>query len=161
MDQSGSRPGHSPADHEERPLIIERPDLAHPLRRVSAFVFTLAAWLLLLAWWFPIWGLVVGEFRALTGVNRSQAAGALALHSLVELFPLAFALVAAALLANGLLGLIHKKLAPPKVKRSVGMAQLASGMALDVDQLAAWQSARILHVEHGEHGSVVDAKVVR
>jgi poly-beta-1,6-N-acetyl-D-glucosamine biosynthesis protein PgaD len=161
MDQSGSRPGNSPANHEERPLIIERPDLSHPLRRVSAFVFTLAAWLMLLAWWFPIWELVAGEFSAITSMDRRAGAGALALHSLVELFPLAFALVAAVLLANGLLALIRKKLSPPKVKRSVGMAQLASGMALDVDQLAAWQSARILHVEHGPHGNVVDAKVVR
>ena len=161
MDQSGSRPGYNPADHEERPLIIERPDLSHPLRRVSAFVFTLAAWLLLAAWWFPIWGLVVGELRAITGVDRSQAAGALALHSLVELFPVACVLVAAVLLVNGLLSGLYKRWSRPKPLRAVGMEQLAGGMALDVDQLAVWQSARILRVEHGPRGRVVDATVVR
>ena len=44
MDESGPR-------HQARrlPLIIERPDLAHPLRRMSAVVITSRAWLLWLA----------------------------------------------------------------------------------------------------------------
>jgi hypothetical protein len=41
--------------HQTRrlPLIIERPDLAHPLRRVLALFATSLAWLLWLAMWIP------------------------------------------------------------------------------------------------------------
>ena len=49
----------------------------------------------------------------------------------------------------------------PKPLPLVGMERLATGMALDVDKLAAWQSARILHVQHGPLGRVTDASIVR
>ena len=48
MDES--RPRHQT---RRLPLIIERPDLAHPLRRAIGLFVTVLAWLLWLAMWIP------------------------------------------------------------------------------------------------------------
>lgn len=162
MDQS--RPRHKPG-HEQRQqqaLIIERPDLAHPLRRVLAILFTLLAWGLWIGLWLPVLGLVAAHFGLeLPWVNYP---GQLSLHTLrllVNVFPLAIALVLLVLAVNGLISRIHRRFNPPSALRFVGMDRLAEGMALDPGQLATWQSARILHVEHGPLGRVIDARIVR
>lgn len=156
MDQSRPRPRH------ERPLIIERPDLAHPLRRTVAFVLTVAAWVGFAAMWLPIFGLAADAlgFTVEFGLSPGET-GVLALRGLLQLFPVAIALIVLVLVVNGAVGLVFRHIVPERRHRFVGMDQLATGMALDVEKLKTWQSGRILHVEHGPLGRVTDARVVR
>ena len=162
MDQSGSR-RESVRATQQSPLIIERPDLAHPLRRVFALLFTLLAWGLWVALWLP----VLASLAAYCGLPLPWAAAfpeavsLAALWSLVGVFPLAIGLVILVLAVNGLYHRINGRFSSVRKHRLVGMEQLATGMALDAEQLAHWQSARILHVEHGPRGRVIDARIVR
>ena len=39
--------------HQALPLIIERPDLAHPVRRAVSYALTALAWLFWLMMWLP------------------------------------------------------------------------------------------------------------
>jgi len=163
MDQSRSRPRHDPASAAEaRPLIIERPELAHPVRRVAAFVITLLAWVGWIAMWIPVAGVVAVRLGVPLerGVYPSQAS-VVALRELVSLFPAALGVVVLILVINGVVGMVYRRMAPPRPKPFVGMDRLATGAALDVDKLAAWQSARVLHVEHGPLGRVTEATIVR
>lgn len=168
MDQSGPRPrlgdqvqGASPL-LVQKPLIIERPELAHPVRRVVAFALTVAAWIGLVAMWVPVFGVLAVAlgmpFGAAPPAGRD---GALALQGLLEVFPVAVGLVLLVLAVNGLINRGFRRLTPSSVHRFVGMEQLATGVALDPKQLAEWQSGRILHVEHGPLGRVTGARVVR
>ncbi len=45
--------------------------------------------------------------------------------------------------------------------RPIGTERLASGLALDPERLAGWQSAQILYVEHGPLGRVTDASTTQ
>ena len=79
----------------------------------------------------------------------------------MALFPAALGAVVVVLVVNGLVGIVIRRFSRRKPKPFVGMDRLATGMALDPDKLAAWQSARVLHVEHGPQGRVTDATIVR
>ncbi len=132
------------------------------MRRLCAFALTLAAWIAWVAMWVPVFGVfaVWLGLPPLPGAYPSQE-NVIALRGLLLLFPTAFAAVIGILAVNGVIGLVYRRLAPPKPLPLVGMERLATGMALDVDKLAAWQSARILHVQHGPLGRVTDASIVR
>lgn len=167
MDKPGPRPrlddqAPVPGRPDQRPLIIERSDLAHPVRRVVAFVLTLAAWFGLIAMCVPVLSLLAG----MLGLPFAQGAssrsdGVVALQGLLDEFPLAVSLVLLVLAVNGVLSWVSRRISAPVTHRYVGMEQLAVGMALDPKALAEWQSGRILHVEHGPAGRVVSAQVIR
>lgn len=168
MDQSGPRPRLGDNDQEapplvmQKPLIIERPDLAHPVRRMLALSLTVGAWCGLVAMWIPVFGaLAVSLGVPLTRGIYPSAEGVVALRGLLEVFPAAVGLVLIVLAVNGLLSWVLRRFAAPPVHRFVGMEQLATGVALDPKQLAEWQSGRILHVEHGPLGRVIGARIVR
>lgn len=132
------------------------------MRRLAAFVITLLAWVGWIAMWIPVVGVVAVWLGAPLerGAYPSQTS-VLALRELMSLFPAALGVVVLILAINGIVGLAYRRIAPPKPKPFVGMDRLATGMALDVDKLAAWQSSRVLHVEHGPQGRVTDATIVR
>lgn len=154
MDQS--RPGHQ---SERLPLIIERPDLAHPVRRVLAVVFTSVAWGLWLLMWFPFLFALGRHFGYdLPKLHFDSHFGLESFFSLLHITPYLMATVGLILL----IGLIREKVRShigykSERWRPVGMERLATGAALDVDRLAQWQSARILYVEHGPLGRVTNA----
>lgn len=168
MDQSRPRPrlgdqgqAASPLP-VQKPLIIERPELAHPVRRVAALLLTVAAWVGLIAMWIPVFGILAVALGApLTRGIYPSVEGVVALRGLLEVFPAAVGLVLVVLGGNGLLSWVLRRFAAPTVHRFVGMEQLATGVALDPKQLAEWQSGRVLHVEHGPLGRVTGARIVR
>jgi len=146
----------------ERPLIIERPDLAHPVRRVLAFVITLLAWIGFLAIWLPVLDIAaVALDLPIPSRSFPSPNHALALRSLFNVFPFAIGLMILVLAVNGVINWIYKHLAKPKVHRFIGMEQLATGLALDKDKVSKWQGGRILHVEHGPLGRVINAEIIR
>lgn len=145
--------------HQTRrlPLIIERPDLAHPLRRVLALFATSLAWLLWLAMWIP--------FLAALGRHLGYPLPAIAFPSQVSLDSF-FALlrigpyVVGCAVAVVALSYLREKTRPVRTDerwRPIGTARLATGAALDPDRLAEWQTAQILYVAHGPHGRVSSA----
>jgi poly-beta-1,6-N-acetyl-D-glucosamine biosynthesis protein PgaD len=50
---------------------------------------------------------------------------------------------------------------PDRRWRPVGLERLAHSMALEPQQLAAWQAAQVLYVRHGDHGNVIEASPTR
>ncbi len=120
------------------------------------------AWVGFVAMWIPVVGIVAVWLGAPLerGVYPSRES-VYALRELMALFPAALGAVVAVLVVNGLVGMIFRNIARRKPKPFVGMDRLATGMALDTERLAAWQSARVLHVEHGPLGRVTDATIVR
>lgn len=120
------------------------------------------AWAGFVAMWIPVFGVVAVWLGAPLerGVYPSRES-VYALRELMALFPAALGAVVAVLVVNGLVGIIIRRFSRRKPKPFVGMDRLATGMALDPEKLAAWQSARVLHVEHGPLGRVTDATIVR
>lgn len=157
MDQSRPR-----RNIEQRPLIIERPDLAHPVRRALAFVLTLLAWIAFIAIWLPALDITAVALGLPLPSNVFwSVSNTVALRNLFDVFPLAIGLLLLVLALNGLINWLYQHFTKPKTHRFVGMEQLATGLALDESKLTEWQGACILHVEHGPLGRVVNAKVIR
>ncbi len=152
MDQS--RPGHHPL-----PLIIERPDLAHPVRRAISYLLTAGGWLLWLVMWVPFLA-ALGRYLGYQ-VPEIAFPSQISLQSfliLVKMLPF----VIGAAIGLMLLSFLWDKLKthagfPDRRWRPVGLDRLAHSMALEPQQLAAWQSAQVLYVHHGDHGNVIDA----
>lgn len=152
MDQP--RPGHHPL-----PLIIERPDLAHPVRLAVSYFLTACGWMLWLAMWVPFLAALGRHlgYQLPEVVFPSQ----ISLHSfliLLEMLPF----VAGAAIALMLLSYLWEKAKshagfPDRRWRPVGLERLAHSMALEPEKLAAWQAAQVLYVRHGDHGNVIDA----
>jgi len=146
---------------EQQPLIIERPDLAHPLRRATALLFTLLAWAGWVALWLPVIGSLTAHFGlVLPWINYPGLLSLNSLSQLLDVFPLAIGSVLLVLAINGLISRILRRFNKPQAHGFVGMDRLAAGMALDPDKLTTWQAARILHVEHGPKGRVINARTV-
>ena len=155
MDQS--RPGHHPL-----PLIIERPDLAHPVRRAFSYLLTAGGWLLWLAMWLPFLSALGRHF----GYQLPEIAfpSQISLHSFLVLAQMLPFVVGAAIVLM-LLSYLWEKLRKhagfsDRRWRPVGLERLAHSMALEPEQLAAWQAAQVLYVRHGDHGNVIDASPI-
>lgn len=154
MDQS--RPGNQA---RRLPLIIERSDLTHPVRRVMAYVFTIVAWGLWVVMWIPF----IAALGRYYGYQMPEIAfpSQISLESFLALarvtpYVLAFAILIA------LASIFGEKIKARSNKnnerwRPVGLERLATGVALDPKLLEQWQTARILYVEHGPHGRVTNA----
>lgn len=156
MDQSG--PGRSP----QQPLIIERPDLTHPLHRVLGIGVTLAAW----AVWLLMWFWLAQAALAIVGLRLPgpMPPGTLSLSSfkaLMNVAPLA-ALCMAAALALGVLRRwwVRRVMDRHAPVRLVGLDRLARDAALNPARVRAWHDEQILYVEHGPMGRVKDASAV-
>lgn len=157
MDKSGSRPGIS-----RQPLIIERPDLEHPVRRALSVCFTALAWFAWFVLWLPVLTFAAERFGiALPWQFPSGERNLQALQELIDVFPAAMGILLVVLAANGVTGWLYRRLHKPVTHHHVDTRQLASGMSLDELKLAAWQRARILRVQHSAEGRVIDADVVR
>lgn len=156
MDQSG--PGRSP----QQPLIIERPDLTHPLSQVLGIGITLAAW----AVWLLMWFWLAQAALASVGLRMPgpMPPGTLSLSSfkaLMSMAPLA-AMCMGAALALGVLRRwwLRRVMGRHAPVRPVGLDRLARDAALDPARVRAWQGEQILYVEHGPMGRVSDASDV-
>ena len=154
MDQS--RPGYQA---ERLPLIIERPDLAHPLRRALALILTSVAWVLWIVMWIPVLsalGRHIGyDFPQFNLTSRFSME---AFFALLRITPYLIGTVALIFVA----GLLREKYRAhigyeSERWRPLGMERLATGSALDPGLLDQWQSARILYVQHGPRGRVTNA----
>lgn len=143
------------------PLIIERPDLAHPVRRVLAWVLTLLAWLLFVVMWIPLLaalGRHLGyDLPPITFPSQ------ISLDSFLALVNVTPWVIGVALAVIAVSYLVEKFKSPPDARdarwRPVGMDRLAVGAALDPELLAQWQSAQVLYVEHGPRGRVTNAGI--
>lgn len=157
MDES--RPRHQA---RRLPLIIERPDLAHPLRRVMAVVITTLAWFFWLAMWIPFL-FALGHHLGydLPEVLFPSQISLDTFLSLVNVMPYVIGVAIFVFLVSALRERLKARIGKTDDRwRPVGMARLATGAALDPDKLAAWQKAQILYVEHGPLGRVTDASTV-
>ena len=149
--------------HQALPLIIERPDLAHPVRRAVSYALTALAWLFWLMMWLPF----LAALGRHLGYNLPEIyfPSQISLHSFLALVNVLPTVVGIAL-GGLLLRFLWEKMKPHIGRaderwRPVGTKRLASGLALDPERLAAWQSAQILYVEHGPHGRVTDASTTQ
>ena len=149
-----SRPGHQA---RRLPLIIERSDLTHPLRRAFAFVITTAAWGLWIVMWTPLvaalgrhFGYHLPEIAFPNQINLD----AFFILARVTPYVLAFAIL---IILISFLAEKFKTRTKNERWRPIGMERLATGAALDPKLLAQWQTARILYVEHGPLGRVINA----
>ncbi len=150
------RPRHSAP---RLPLIIERPDLAHPLRRGLGLAVTVFAWLVWLAMWIPFLA-ALGRYLGYD-LPEIYIPSQISLHSFLSLVHILPTVIGVAL---GILAMsyVREKMKsgaahPDERWRPVGAERLATGLALDPARLAAWQSAPILYVEHGPRGRVINA----
>lgn len=152
MDQSRSRD-----QARYKALIIERPDLAHPFRRVSATVFTALAWLIWLAMWLPLLSAIARHYGF--AVREIAFASHISLESFLALAEVVPWAVGAAI-AIVVFAYLREKLGGHRQHDVgfVGMERLATGAALDPQRLAEWQQAPILYVEHGPLGRVTNAR---
>ena len=147
---------------EQRPLIIERPNLEQPIRRLLAFILTLLVWIMFFAMWLPIIDIVAALLELpIPSEYLPSSNNIIALLNLFNDFPLAIGLMLIALTVNCLINWLYQLFAKPKTHKFIGTEQLATGLALDKDKLAEWQKTRIIHVEHGPLGRVINAKVIR
>jgi len=150
-----SRPGHQ----ARLPLIIERPDLTHPVRRVMALLATSLAWLLWLVMWIPFVAALGRHFGFdLPEIFFPSQISLDSFFALLHVTPYVLAFAAVALMTGYLREKLKARFGKPDERwRPVGAARLASSAALDPEQLAEWQAAQILYVEHGPLGRVTGA----
>jgi len=154
-----SRPRHQ----ARLPLIIERPDLTHPVQRVMALLATSLAWLLWLVMWIPFiaalgrhFGLDLPEIFFPSQISLDS------FFALLHVTPYVLAFAAAILISSYLREKFKTRFGKPDERwRPIGIARLANSTALDPEQLATWQAAQILYVEHGPRGRVTGASTTR
>ena len=154
-----SRPGN-PA---RLPLIIERPDLAHPVRRIVGLLLTLLAWGIWLAMWFVLIataGRSLGFDLPLVPLPSAVSLGSL--QVLLRLLPYAIATAVAVLVLAYVYERFKRHLGKPDERwRPIGLDRLAHDAALESGNVERWQQAQVLYVEHGPNGQVTNAYTSR
>jgi poly-beta-1,6-N-acetyl-D-glucosamine biosynthesis protein PgaD len=150
-----SRPGHPP----RLPLIIERPDLAHPFRRVAALLLTVVAWCVWLGMWFVLIATIGRKLGFdLPEIVLPNAVSLKSFEALMYIAPYAIAAAAMAVMLAYLYDRLRTKLGEADTRwRPVGLERLARDAALDPQRIAEWQAMQVLYVEHGPLGRVTDA----
>jgi poly-beta-1,6-N-acetyl-D-glucosamine biosynthesis protein PgaD len=158
MEEPGPRPGTTP-----RPLIIRHPELLSPLRRVVAFMLTLAVWVIWTLLLLPISWLAAARFGIKwPPLDYFARFDLVKLGQLLDFFPWALLLVLIGLgvaLANGLVVKLLRGTQQPRIAR-VYMRRAMTDVPVDAARLASWQSARIVQIEHGENGRVQRVQVL-
>ncbi|NJD25557.1 MAG: poly-beta-1,6-N-acetyl-D-glucosamine biosynthesis protein PgaD [Betaproteobacteria bacterium] len=153
MDES--RPGHP----TRLPLIIDRPDLAHPVRRVVGVALTLLCWGIWLGMWFVL--LTTLGYHVGFELPRFLVPQVVSLESfraLAHLVPYALATASAVLFAAYIYERLKRHWGKTDERwHPVGMDRLARDAALDPENLARWQRTQVLYVEHGPRGRVMNA----
>ncbi len=145
---------------EVMPLIIERPDLAHPLRRLTAYVVTILIWCWWIVLWVPAFEVIAADLGwPVTFYVQPSSASFEALNYLLTQFPIALAVLAVLLISNLTITELYRRIAqrPPK-KALIHAAQPRP--SIDLALLNRWQSERILIVTHNQLGQIIDAKSV-
>ena len=148
-----------PRNPTRLPLIIDRPELAHPVRRVVGVVLTLFFWVI----WLGMWYILFATFAHSLGFNPPRlfmpsAVTTQSFKALAHLLPYALTTVAALLLAAYAYERLKRRWAKPDERwRPVGMARLARDAALDPQNIERWQQEQVLYVEHGPRGRVINA----
>lgn len=157
MDES--RPGHP----TRLPLIIERPDLAHPVRRAVGLVLTLLAWGVWLGMWYVLAATIGHSLGfALPKLLMPSSVTLDSFQTLLRLLPYAIATAVAAILLAYVFERLKQLLGKTDERwRPVGMARLARDAALEPENIERWQQAQILYVEHGPQGRVRNAYTSR
>lgn len=155
MDQPGSR---YKARHT--PLIIERPDLDHPVKRVMAVLATSLAWGVWLAMFIPFVLAVANRLGfEVPEADLPNRINLLSVDALLCVLPHVFVVVVALVLLGITMEKIRVSLPGSRERwRPLGMERLATGEALDAHRIAEWQSARIMYVEHGPLGRVTKVR---
>jgi poly-beta-1,6-N-acetyl-D-glucosamine biosynthesis protein PgaD len=145
-----------------RALIIERPELAHPVRRFLAPIFTALAWCIWVLLWLPVLAAVSDRFAAaLPWASPTGYRSLEALRRLLEVFPLSVGVVVAVLAVNGAGTWLHRFLRKANRRQDVGTQELAADLHLPEDKLSAWQGARVVRATHSDDGRFIDAQIVR
>lgn len=153
MDES--RPGHPP----RLPLIIERPDLAHPFRRVTGLLLTILAWCIWLGMWFVLLATIGRELGLdVPEIVLPSAISLKSFEALAQVAPYAIMVACAMILLAYLYERLRRKLGKTDTRwRPVGLLRLALDAALDPQRIAKWQEMQVIYVEHGPLGRVTDA----
>jgi poly-beta-1,6-N-acetyl-D-glucosamine biosynthesis protein PgaD len=157
MDKPRSR---SPAD--QSPLIISRPDLAHPIRRCVLYTLTPLAWLGWLMLWRPVFQLIGASLGILSPSQLpAYASQVTALRDLLDLFPMAIGFTLLFLFCNGCLNWLYGHLRKPTGHNPQGVEVLAKKIGVDTVELASWQNSIILRVQHNPQGQVAGVEIVK
>ncbi len=156
MDQSGPR-----HQSELSALIIERPDLAHPFRRILACFFTAVIWCWWLLLWFPVIEFCVGKpGTSFPLYVPASPKSVLALHYLFEEFPIIVGMVLLTLVINFIFRQLYHAIFGVRVKVSLSShATVTTELSMNDTRFNEWQSARILAVDHNRTGQVVNATI--
>jgi poly-beta-1,6-N-acetyl-D-glucosamine biosynthesis protein PgaD len=145
-----------------RPLVISHPELLSPLRRLFAFAFTLAAWGIWVLLMLPV--LWIGAARLdvhLPRLDYFAHIDTAKLDQLLDFLPLALLVVLSWLSVQLLYGVIVRVLrAKDKPPVSAATSRVATNASGDPAEFSAWQSARIVQVEHAAHGRIQNVHVV-
>lgn len=153
MDES--RPGNPP----RLPLIIDRPDLAHPVRRAVGLTLTILCWGIWLSMWFVLLTTLGYEVGFdIPSFLRPSVVSLDSLEALGNLIPYALATATTLLASAYVVERFKRRWAKPDARwRPLGTERLAHDVALESGNLARWQQAQVLYVEHSPRGRVINA----
>jgi poly-beta-1,6-N-acetyl-D-glucosamine biosynthesis protein PgaD len=157
MDKPGSR---SPTD--QSPLIISRPDLAHPIRRCVLYTLTPLAWFGWLMLWRPVFQLIGASLGILSPAELTAYSNQVtALRDLLDLFPMAIGFALLLLFLNGCLNKLYGHLRKSTGHNLQDVEVLAEQIGVEAVELASWQNSIILRVQHDLQGQVEGVEIVK
>jgi poly-beta-1,6-N-acetyl-D-glucosamine biosynthesis protein PgaD len=149
--------------NKPRPLIISRPELQSPLRRILAFALTLAAWVVWTLLLIPVLWMTAGRFGLhIPALKYFARIDSEKFDLILNFLPWAFLMILGGLgvvLVNGMfVKLLRAKRKAPTMNNDLN--RIVMDVNADPAKFAMWHSARILQVEHGVHGLVKKVHVL-